>query len=60
MAKKIWYATVLDDADNDWGTGSLDRAKAAEMAAYFKSCGRPDAHIVRIDLSGEKPVEMAD
>ena len=60
MKKKIWYATVLDDADNDWGTGSLDRAKAEEMVAYFKSCGLTYAHIVRIDLSGEKPVEMAD
>ena len=60
MEKKIWYATVLDDADNDWGTGSLDLAKAEEIVAYFKSCGWTDARIVRIDLSGEKPVEMAD
>lgn len=60
MEKKIWYAVVLDDADNDWGTGSLDRAKAEEMVAHFKSCCWTDAHIVRIDLSGEKPVKMAD
>lgn len=60
MEKKIWYAVVLDDADLDWGTGSFDRAKAEEMVAYFKSCTWTDAHIVRIDLSGEKPVEMAE
>ena len=60
MEKKIWYATVLDDTDNDWGTGSLDRAQAEDIVAYFNSCGWEDAHILRIDLSGEQPVQLAD
>ena len=30
--KKIWYAVLKDADDNDWGTGSEDRAAALEMA----------------------------
>lgn len=60
MEKKIWYAVVLDDTDLDWGTGSFDRAKAEEMVEHFKASSWTDAHIVRIDVSAEKPVELAD
>lgn len=28
----IWYAILKDNEDNDWGTGSFDRAEAIEMA----------------------------
>lgn len=29
---KIWYAILKDREDNDWGTGSHDRAEAVRMA----------------------------
>lgn len=30
--KKIWYAILMDDFDNDWGTGSFDEKKACQKA----------------------------
>lgn len=31
-AKKLWYAVLIDDSDNDHGTGSFDKAEALKIA----------------------------
>ena len=30
--KKLWYAILRDEEDNDWGTGSFNKEQAIEMA----------------------------
>ena len=30
--KKLWYAILRDEEDNDWGSGSFDKDEAIEMA----------------------------
>lgn len=32
MEKKIWYAVLRDNEDNDWGYGSFDIEEAKRMA----------------------------
>lgn len=32
MDKKIWYAVLRDDEDNDWGHGSCNYHEAVKMA----------------------------
>ena len=32
MGKKIWYAVLRDEEDNDWGHGSYNYDEAVEMA----------------------------
>ena len=30
--KKLWYAILRDEEDNDWGSGSFDKEEAISMA----------------------------
>ena len=45
--KKIWYAVMKDNDDQDWGTGSFDRDEAIEMVRANKDI-YPDGYIAVI------------
>lgn len=32
---KIWYAAVMDESDNDWGTGSFNFDEATKIAKGY-------------------------
>lgn len=51
--KNIWYAILLDNDDNDWGTGSHDLNEAISKAQALRD-EYPDAYIAVID-DGEDP-----
>lgn len=46
--KKVWYAVVMDDEDNDHGYGSFDKAEAISMALKMRDA-YPDAHVVAVN-----------
>lgn len=48
----IWYAVLKDEQDDDWGTGSFDRAEAIKMMQEYE-----DGMIAVIDLHGNVCVE---
>lgn len=43
--KKLWYAILRDEEDNDWGSGSFDKDEAISMAKAqnFKQIAVVDA-----------------
>ena len=43
-----WYAVMLDNDDNDWGTGSYDYDEAAGIAEKYRD-DYPDTYIAVID-----------
>ena len=47
---KVWYATMMNIADEDWGEGSYDLEEAKAMCA-----NRPDGFIAVIE-EGETPI----
>lgn len=53
MANNYWYAILMDNDDNDWGTGSYDLAEAESEVARYKAMGYTDAYIAVIDESGD-------
>lgn len=56
MAENIWYATMMDREDNDWGLGSYDLAEATETVKSWRQSKWPDAYIAVIDESTDDPV----
>ncbi len=48
--KKYWYAALVDEEDNDWGTGSYDLDEAKSMAQKYEN-----GQIAVID-EGDDPV----
>ena len=50
MTNNYWYAVLVDEDDNDWGTGSYDLDKAIEMAKAY-----PDGRVAVID-EGNDPI----
>lgn len=48
--KKYWYAVLMDEDDNDWGTGSYDLDEAKKMARKYE-----DGMIAVID-EGNDPI----
>ena len=51
MQEKLWYAVLMDEEDNDWGTGSFNYNEAVKKA---KAMG-PDARIAVIQ-EGNDPI----
>lgn len=49
--KKLWYAVLVDNEDNDWGTGSFDLAEAQAKVAALRAQGEEDAYIAVIDAN---------
>lgn len=49
MKKKIWYAVLTDNEDNDWGTGSTRKRDAIKMVRQLRRGGYTDAFIAVID-----------
>lgn len=54
MENKIWYAIMMDNDDQDWGTGTFDKAEAIQRVKDLRS-DYPDAYIAVID-DGHDPV----
>lgn len=52
-SRKIWYAVLEDNDDNDWGYGSHDLDEAQKMVAKFRSIGYDDAYIAVIDETAD-------
>ena len=50
--RKIWYAVLRDEDDNDWGSGSEDRAEALQMAEEIGE----DAYVAVIDVTDDDPL----
>ena len=48
--KKLWYAVMRDENDEDWGTGSYDLAEAKQMVSEY-----PEGYIAVIEES-DNPV----
>ena len=48
---KKWYAVLVDENDNDWGTGSADLEEAKKMAVNYGDA----AYIAEIE-DGDDPV----
>ena len=55
MENNYWYAVMMDQEDNDWGTGSHDLREATEKVLAYRANGCPDAYIAVID-DGSDPV----
>lgn len=53
MTNNYWYAILMDNDDNDWGTGSYDLAEAKSEVARYKAMGYPNAYIAVIDEGGD-------
>lgn len=53
--RKIWYAVLRDNEDQDWGTGSYDKAEAIEMVKAWRKDGNHEAHIAVIDETNDDP-----
>ena len=51
MEKKLWYAVMRDDEDNDWGTGSYNLEEAKEMVKAY-----PEGYIAVIDEGDGDPI----
>lgn len=49
-AQRVWYAVLMDEEDNDWGTGSYDKTEAMEMAE------RMEAEKIAVIEMGDDPV----
>lgn len=54
MARRIWFAIMMNNEDNDWGYGSVDKAQALQMLETTRE-DHPDAYIAVID-DGDDPV----
>lgn len=50
--KKLWYACMVDDEDQDWGTGFYNLAEATEYLKARKDI-YPDGYIVVIDITAD-------
>lgn len=48
---KLWYAIMTDLEDNDWGTGSYDKAEALAKVAELRRDGYSNAYIAVIEES---------
>ena len=53
MEKNYWYAVMMDNDDNDWGTGSYDLSEAEAKVEFLKEQGYEDAYIAVIDEGGD-------
>ena len=51
--KKIWYAVLRDNEDNDWGYGSYNKREAAKMVRKLRREVNPDAYIAIIEVADE-------
>lgn len=56
MARKIWYAVLQDDDDNDWGYGSDCRENAEMMAEDLGD----EAYIAVIDIDDDDSLCIAE
>lgn len=52
-SRKIWYAVLEDNEDNDWGYGSHDLDEAKKMVEAFKTMGYNKAYIAVIDETAD-------
>ena len=51
MEKKLWYAVMRDNEDDDWGTGSYNIDEAKEMVKAY-----PEGYIAVIDEGNGNPI----
>ena len=56
MGKKLWYALLVDEEDNDWSDGSFDRDEMLRRCKQFNECldvelGKRPARIAVIDAN---------
>lgn len=49
--KKLWYACMLDNDDNDWGFGSYDLDVARNIVCGWIHERKLEAHILVIEQS---------
>ena len=55
MERKLWYAIMQDNDDQDWGIGSHDKTEAIERVLGMRN-EYHDAYIAVIDESGNEPM----
>ena len=48
---KTWYAVMMNQEDNDWGTGSYDLEEAVNMVKKYRALGESDAFVAVIEES---------
>lgn len=53
MENTYWYAIMMDNEDDDWGTGTYDLGEAEKKVAALRADGYPDAYIAVIDEGGD-------
>lgn len=51
MEKKLWYAVMRDNEDDDWGTGSYNIDEAKEMVKAYS-----EGYIAVIDEGDGDPI----
>lgn len=54
--KKLWFAVMRDETDDDWGYGSDSLSEAKKMAAEFG----PQSYIAVIDVTDDDPLCIAE
>lgn len=47
--RKVWYAVLRDNEDNDHSTGSFVKREAIRIARQYRKEGDLEAHIALID-----------
>ena len=52
---EYFFAVLMDEEDDDWGTGSSDSEAAVKMAQEFREYGHPDAYVAVIEI-GPDPI----
>ena len=52
----MWYAAMMENGDNDWGTGSYDLDEALDIVREWRKDGWEDAYVAVIDMSGSEPM----
>lgn len=56
VARILWYATMKDRDDTDWGTGTWNKEEAIETVKSWRKDVYPEAYIAVIDESGAEPM----
>lgn len=54
--KKLWYAVMKDESDDDWGYGSESLEEAKKMAKELGS----ESYIAVIDVTDDDPLCVAE
>ena len=56
MNENLWYAIMMDNEDDDWGTGYRSLEEAEKRIEELKASGCEEAYIAVIDETTGNPV----